>query len=296
MPLESKTQKQPAKPPKNYNKIISILVVLIIALVISQAVTTYVLIAQIQVINSQFSNYKKDISALDLANQDVQNKITTISEIVSSLSSVQMDLQDQVSEVKADTSADFSGIIEREIPGIVNIKTNAAQGTGFLITEDGYLVTNAHVLTKARYANVYTYEGDKHSSQLVGYNLDMDIALLKIQGDFKELEFGDSEDVKLGEKVIAIGNPLGLSFTTTEGIISARDREGINDLPYYFQTDVSLNPGNSGGPLINTKGEVIGINNFKISGAESLGFALASNHAIDTINEIALEKLNQTLI
>ena len=84
----------------------------------------------------------------------------------------------------------------------------------------------------------------------------MDLALLKIEGDFLSLDLGDSEDVKIGEKVIAIGNPLGLSFTATEGIISALNRNGINNLPYYFQTDVSLNPGNSGGPLINTKGEM----------------------------------------
>ena len=124
----------------------------------------------------------------------------------------------------------------------------------------------------------------------------MDISLLKIDGSFHSLDLGDSDDVKLGEKVIAIGNPLGLSFTTTEGIISARDRTGINDLPYYFQTDVSLNPGNSGGPLINTKGEVIGINNFKISGADNIGFALEINYAKDTINSIALKAVNQTIV
>ena len=102
--------------------------------------------------------------------------------------------------------------------------------------------------------------------------------------------------VQIGEKVIAIGNPLGLSFSVTEGIISATDREGPNGKPYYFQTDAALNPGNSGGPLIDTSGEIIGINNFKASGAENIGFALEINHAIDTINDIAFNNLNHTII
>ena len=96
--------------------------------------------------------------------------------------------------------------------------------------------------------------------------------------------------------MIAIGNPLGLSFTATEGIISSRDRLGENNLPYYFQIDVPLNPGNSGGPLINTEGNVIGINNFKVSGAENIGFALEINAAKDTINQVTMENLNQTII
>jgi S1-C subfamily serine protease len=125
----------------------------------------------------------------------------------------------------------------------------------------------------------------------------MDLALLKIDDeDLYKLDLGDSDDVKIGEKAIAIGNPLGLAFTATEGIISARDRKGANNLPIYFQIDVPLNPGNSGGPLINTKGEVIGINNFKVSGAEGLGFALEINPAIEAINQISLQALNKTII
>jgi len=84
----------------------------------------------------------------------------------------------------------------------------------------------------------------------------------------------------VGEKVIAIGNPLGLSLSVTEGIVSGVHRIGDNNLPAYIQTDAALNPGNSGGPLINTDGKVIGINNFKISGTESLGFALESDYIV----------------
>ena len=100
-------------------------------------------------------------------------------------------------------------------------------------------------------------------------------------------KLADSDDVVVGEKVIAIGNPLGLSYTVTEGIVSAVNREGPNGLKDYIQTDVTLNPGNSGGPLINRDGEVIGVANFKVGGAEALGFALESNVVRETVNRIA---------
>ena len=86
--------------------------------------------------------------------------------------------------------------------------------------------------------------------------------ILKIEGNYPFLKFEDSANVRIGEKVIAIGNPLGLSFSVSEGIVSAKDRLGQNNLPAYIQTDAALNPGNSGGPLVNIKKEIIGINNF----------------------------------
>ena len=238
----------------------------------------------------------KTAEDLSMLNKDFQSKVNTLTDSINTLSSLQDVLKNQISEVKAQASADFSGIIEQVISGVVTIKTDVAQGTGFLITNNGYIVTNAHVLSGAHYANIYTSENSKHSSDLIEYDIDMDVALLKISGSFSRLDLGNSNDVKVGEKVIAIGNPLGLSFTATEGIISARDRTGTNNLPYYFQTDVSLNPGNSGGPLIDTSGKVIGINNFKISGAENIGFALESNYIRQTINQIAMAELNMTLV
>jgi len=116
--------------------------------------------------------------------------------------------------------------------------------------------------------------------------------LLKISGTYEALELADSDDLQVGRKVIAIGNPLGLSFSVTEGIISALERIGPNGLREYIQTDVSLNPGNSGGPLIDIQGQVIGINNFKIGGAEALGFSLESNAIRDSVNAM----LNKTII
>ena len=233
---------------------------------------------------------------IDLSNQDLQSKISSVTSSVTNLSLIQTDLEEELGEVKASASADFSGIFDSEKRGIVTIKTDISQGTGFIITSDGYVVTNNHVIEGAKAAGVFTYDTQSYQVRLVGADAELDIALLKIEGNFNSVDLGDSDDVKIGEKVIAIGNPLGLEFTLTEGIISARDRLGTNQQPYYFQIDVPINPGNSGGPLINTEGEVIGINNFKVQGAEGLGFALEINEARKVINAISAQTINQTII
>ena len=204
--------------------------------------------------------------------------------------------------IKATASEDFSGIIDDSIKSVVTIKTSAGfQGTGFIISNEGYVVTNAHVLadTQGNLADVIQIiDSDQNSedAEFIGYNGTIDIALLKVSGNYDALEIGDSNDVNVGEKVIAIGNPLGLQFSVSEGIISAVHREGGNGLDVYIQTDTALNPGNSGGPLINKQGVVIGINNFKIGSGENLGFALESNEIIKSVNEISMRKLNLTLI
>jgi len=198
--------------------------------------------------------------------------------------------------LKSSTSADFSGIIEDIIKGVVTIRTDIGQGTGFIISSEGYVVTNAHVIEGAKAAGIITYEGELHQVELIGKNEYMDIALLKISGDYDMLELADSDDVQIGEKVIAIGNPLGLQFSVSEGIVSGVHRPGLNEMEVYIQTDAALNPGNSGGPLINKEGEAIGINNFKIGGTEGMGFALESNSIEETVNEIAMLTLGQSLI
>ena len=276
-----------------------ILIIILVILIVSQIFIISLVFSKRNELLLAISNTEKKLNEkIDTNNKDLQSKINSLTESIASVSSQQTSLQEQIGEIKATTSSDFSSIIETEVKGVVTIKTDVSQGSGFLITDDGYIITNAHVLAGATFANVYTYDKKIYSASLSGYSPtdEMDLALLKIKGAFSSLDFGDSDSVKIGEKVIAIGNPLGLSFTATEGIISARDREGMNTLPYYFQTDVSLNPGNSGGPLINTRGEVIGINNFKLSGAEAIGFALESNYAKKTINDIALKSLNSTII
>ncbi|MBS3074673.1 trypsin-like peptidase domain-containing protein [Candidatus Pacearchaeota archaeon] len=260
---------------------------IIIILIASQIFTIFYFSSSISSLSAGFSSNLSLIDdKIDKYNIDTSSKINELSDSLLETTSNITNLKSEISSLKARTSADFSGIIEDAVRSVVSIRTNAAQGTGFIISSDGYVVTNAHVLEYARYAQVIDYSKKAQYAELVDYDVDLDIALLKIDGSFEPLEF--SEDVSVGEKVIAIGNPLGLSFSVTEGIISSENREveGFSNAR-YIQTDVALNPGNSGGPLINTDGKVIGINNFKISGAENIGFALPSGYAIPAINRIA---------
>jgi S1-C subfamily serine protease len=297
----------------NYQKIRNLrqpnsyLVGIIIILIVFQTFVSFYLILEINKVEKNAKETETSLnqkinyldSKVETTGEEMQKLIDKLSESLTltqqSLTEKQTNLEKQISSIKAGTSADFSGIIEESIKSVVSIKTNAGQGSGFIITDDGYVVTNAHVLSGARYANAITYDNSVKPMSLIGYDLNNDIALLKISGTYNALEFGDSDEVDLGEKVIAIGNPKGLSFSVTEGIVSAVDRTRTGSSGEYIQTDAALNPGNSGGPLISTQGEVIGINNFKLSG-DNLGFALESNYIVESIKNIALEELNQTII
>lgn len=231
---------------------------------------------------------------------ETQSNINSLSEgLIETRSELESQLgivQEEFGLLKASAGEDFSGIIEDSVSSVVTIRTDISQGTGFIINREGYIVTNAHVLSGGSTVSVVTYEQESIPANFIGYDLNFDIALLKISGTYNELELGDSNDVQVGERVIAIGNPLGLGFSVTQGIVSGVHRRGPNGLDAYIQTDAALNPGNSGGPLINQQGEVIGINNFKIGGAESLGFALESNFIKQAVNDIYQEAFGEDLI
>ncbi len=269
----------------------------LILTIIANSLLIYFLYGQLQL---NYNNIEREI--IDLQT-DTQSKFNTLTENLmetrNSLSSLDIQLgsiNQEMDLLKATASEDFSGIIEDSIKGVVTVRTNVGQGTGFIIDKEGYIVTNAHVLVGGSKVYAVTYEQKVIQAKFIGYNENLDIALLKIPGDYNLLKLADSDEVQIGEKVIAIGNPLGLQFSVSEGIVSGVHREGINGLSIYIQTDAALNPGNSGGPLINKQGKVIGINNFKIGVGESLGFALESNYIEEAVNEISQEALNQTLI
>lgn len=228
-------------------------------------------------------NLSSQIGFIDTSLQNFRKKneqdINTLSDLIDEIerqSSISLNaLKEDVKNIKI-KSADFSAIVDDVLNSVVSVSTNVGQGSGAIIDERGYIVTNVHVISGASAVKVTTYSGDTYNVDvLAGYDSDADIAVLKINGaNLKKLDFGDSDEIKVGEKVIAAGNPAGLAFTVTEGIVSAfRTFSGKN----YIQTDVPINPGNSGGPLVNTRGEIVGINNFKAGGFEGLGFAIASN-------------------
>jgi len=206
-------------------------------------------------------------------------------------------IDEEISNLKTSTSADFSSVIEDAIKSVVTIRTDISQGSGFIIADGGYVVTNAHVMQGANAAGIITYDGELHQVSKVGQNDVMDIILLRISDtSYSPLLLESSDNVQIGEKVIAIGNPLGLQFSVSEGIVSGVDREGSNGINAYIQTDAALNPGNSGGPLIGTNGKVVGINNFKIGGSENIGFALESDYIKSTVNSISQAVYAKNLI
>lgn len=160
-------------------------------------------------------------------------------------------------------------------------RSRGGQGSGFIISSDGYILTNNHVVDDADVMTVQLNDGSKYEATLVGADPLSDLALIKIDAgkDLPILPLGSSESLEVGEWVIAIGNPFGLSQTVTVGVVSAKGRSqvGLNEYENFIQTDAAINPGNSGGPLLNIKGEVIGINSALFSrsgGYMGIGFAI----------------------
>ena len=171
----------------------------------------------------------------------------------------------------------------------------ASSGSGFIITEDGYVVTNYHVISGASSVQVTLYNGDAYDATVIGGDSDYDVAVLKINAaGLQPVTLGESADVNVGDTVLAIGNPLGeLTFSMSEGIVSSCDRAiNVDGTPFnMIQVDCSINPGNSGGPLVNLYGEVVGIVSAKYSSyssttVEGLGFAIPISDVRSIITDI----------
>lgn len=190
-------------------------------------------------------------------------------------------------------------------PAVVLVQASSpyasSNGTGFVLKEDGYIVTNYHVIAGASIIAVTLYDGNVQDAELVGYRAEDDIAVLKIPGrGYPTVAIGSSDAMRVGDVAIAIGNPGGEdgAWSTTQGIISALDREiSIEEASYYtemtmLQTDAPVNPGNSGGPLCNANGEVIGILTRKMTNYEGVGYAIPINAAMRTINAILNDELD----
>lgn len=217
----------------------------------------------------------------------------------------------------AEYSETSVAVSEKVLPSVVGItvtydvstfggKTTAsASGSGVIISEDGYVITNNHVvnsesssfyyqLSEAKNVQVHLYEDDEdtlYDAKIVGRDESTDLAVLKIEAEgLNAISIGDSTNLRVGEFVMAIGNPLGLESSVSAGIVSAIDRkiEDGNNSFNTIQTDAAINSGNSGGALVNSKGELIGINFLKASstGVEGIGFAIPINSAMDTITDL----------
>ncbi|MEM9438071.1 MAG: Do family serine endopeptidase [Pseudomonadota bacterium] len=170
-------------------------------------------------------------------------------------------------------------------------RRSSALGSGFVISEDGYIVTNNHVIEGADEITIEFFSGDTMVAELVGTDPNTDIALLKVSSDdaLPFVPFGDSDTARVGDWVIAMGNPLGQGFSVSAGIVSARNRELSGTYDDYIQTDAAINRGNSGGPLFNLEGEVIGVNTAILSpngGSIGIGFSMASNVVTNVVNQL----------
>ena len=182
---------------------------------------------------------------------------------------------------------DFFGDFFRNMPQ----REQTSLGTGFVISSDGYVVTNNHVVHEADEVLVKMSDGTEWEAKVIGSDSKLDLALVKIEAKgLKAAKLGDSEKLRVGDWVVAIGNPFGLQQTVTAGIVSAKGRV-IGSGPYddFIQTDAAINPGNSGGPLFNRKGEVVGINTAIMSrsgGSNGIGFAIPINLAKSVLDDL----------
>ena len=234
-----------------------------------------------------YDTYKKiEINNTNYETQKVQSTVNeqTVENIVENSKTVADTLEETIesvvgiSKLKDNGTSIFSNSSENSL----------GLGTGIIVTENGYILSNEHV-TGSKYGTCYvTLEnGKKYDGKVVWSDTDLDLSITKIEANnLRAITLGDSSQIKIGETVYAIGNPIGFEFrrTVTSGIISAKNRsikiEENNNTSYMsdlIQTDATINPGNSGGPLIYATGEVIGINTVKISSAEGIGFAIPIN-------------------
>jgi serine protease Do len=208
---------------------------------------------------------------------------------------------------------EFTDLVQRAVPSVVSITTssppdrdalirqffglpggvnqNGKMGSGIIVSPTGHIVTNWHVVAGAAQVTVQLNDGRAFAARLAGADQRSDIAVLKIDADgLPSIPFGDSEHVRVGQMVFAVGNPFGLQETVTQGIISAKGRRTLSDAANeFFQTSTIIDAGNSGGPLIDIRGEVIGINNFILSHngiSERIGFAIPSNVARKVYEDI----------
>lgn len=201
-------------------------------------------------------------------------------------------------EVSDTTAADIPDqVIDKVDPSVVSIQHEKSGGTGFILTEDGYILSNGHVvrgddpeqpMKPARNLTVILHDDRKFSARVLGFSMDPDVALLKINPEepLQPVEMADSQNARVGQRVFAVGTPVGLKRTFTGGILSNTERTDLGTETVVFQTDAAINSGNSGGPLFDRNGRVLGINTYASRGRNNLGFTIPIHIALDMVDDL----------
>ena len=243
--------------------------------------------------NAAFADLRQQIA--DLKEEIQSNSFTGNGNSISGTGNADGLTPGQIYAQYQDTVVAISNQVTTNIFG--QVTETASSGSGFIISQDGYIVTNCHVVEGATKLTVITSNGTEYDAALIGYDESNDIALLKVDATgLPVAKLGSSDDLIVGDQVVAIGNPLGeLTNSLTVGYISAKDRTVTTEgtLINMLQTDAAINPGNSGGPLFNMKGEVIGITTAKYSGTtdsgasiEGIGFAIPMDDVVGMFQEL----------
>ena len=288
------------KPPKNHRGLIAVLLVTIILLC---GVVSILGVMNIRLFR-QVSNAKSENSLpIMFSNEDEQTfpVVTTSPSEATQGTIAPEDSPISVENIPQAGGLSLQEIYEKNIPSVVSISCNypggSSSGTGLILSEDGYIVTNSHVVEDAQAIEVLLSDGRTLQATLVGIDTVSDLAVLHVTAeDLISAVLGDSTSLRVGDVVVAIGDPLGIELrgTMTDGIVSAinRDVDVGGRTMSLIQTNAALNSGNSGGPLINCYGQVIGINTMKMgdsmssAGVEGLGFAIPSTTVSDIVNQL----------
>ena len=300
------------EPPKNRNGLLALLLILVIFLC---GIIALLGILNVKLFAQLSQEQQKDISLAIMDETDPTPDTTTpmvteppatiAAEAAPSDSSIALHTSPQsVENIPQEGGLSLQEIYAKNIPSVVSItvssRSSRSTGTGVVLTQDGYIATNAHVVSGGTQITVQLTDDRVFQAELIGTDEVTDLAVLRIEAmELTPTEFGDSTSLRVGDAVCAIGDPLGVEFrgTYTNGIVSAINRDVDIDgrTMTLIQTNAALNSGNSGGPLINCYGQVIGINTMKIgtftnsSGVEGLGFAIPSA----TVKEIVDQLVNQ---
>lgn len=292
----------PTKPPKNRGGTIALMLILIIFLC---GIITVLGIMNIRLFQKLKFQEKKNLAmsftigetsnteapySLETAPPDRQNPGMNLQGSLPGVENIPSGVGKSLQDIYAENIDSAASII-------CSSRSGSSTGTGVILTQDGYLVTNAHVINGASAITVQLTDGRSLSAQLVGMDEVSDLAVLRVDAtDLSPATFGDSSSLRVGDTVVAIGDPLGVKFrgTYTDGIVSGIDRDVDmgGRVMTLIQTNAALNSGNSGGPLINCYGQVIGINTMKIgaftdeAGVEGLGFAIPSTLVQEIVNQL----------